>query len=143
MLASAKTGLRSRAFTLVELIAVIVVLAVLSVVAVPKYMDYSAKAKESAARGILGNTRTAIANFYSNAAINGSAAFPTLAQLQATGTVLQDPIPTNPFNNSATISAGTWAATPPTSGSAGWRYDAATGRIWCNSNTTGFAENRW
>jgi prepilin-type N-terminal cleavage/methylation domain-containing protein len=140
---AALTKSRSHAFTLIELIAVIAVLAVLSVVAVPKYLDYSARAKESACRGVLGNVRTAIANFYANAAISGTAAYPTLVQMQANGTVLQDVVPANPYNNSATIAAAVWATTPPTSGSAGWNYDAAAGRFWANSNTTGVTENTW
>ena len=49
-----------RAFTLIELIAVIIVLAILAGVAVPKYFDYSTKAKESAAKATLGATRSAM-----------------------------------------------------------------------------------
>lgn len=41
----APTSTTSRAFTLVELIAVIVVLAVLAAVAVPRYFDYSERAR--------------------------------------------------------------------------------------------------
>lgn len=134
---------RTRGFTLIELIAVIAVLAVLSVVEVPKYLDYSARAKESACRGVLGNVRTAIANFYANSAISGTAAYPTLVQLQTNGTVLQDVVPANPYNNSATIAAAVWATTPPTSGTAGWNYDAASGKFWANSNTSGVTENTW
>lgn len=129
------------AFTLIELIVVIVVLAVLSAVAVPKYIDYSANAKSATCKGVLGNVRTAIANFYANSAVSGTAAYPTLAQMQANGTVLQDIVPANPFNGSATIAAATWAATPPVSGAHGWNYDAATGRFWANSSGSG--ENTW
>lgn len=134
---------RNRAFTLIELIAVIAVLAVLSVVAVPKFLNYSARARESACRGVLGNVRTAIANFYASSAINGTAAYPTLVQLQTNGTVLEDTVPANPYNNSATITAAVWATTPPTSGSAGWNYDAAAGKFWANTNTSGVSENTW
>lgn len=143
--------LHRSAFTLVELIVVIVVLAVLSAVAIPKYIDYSGKAKESAVRGVLGNTRSAIANFYSNSALSGTATWPTLTQIQTFGStgVLQEPIPANPYitsTNAASISAATWAATPPVTAGAsvsGWNYDAATGKFWANSNTTGVAENLW
>lgn len=140
-----KTGTAQvrKGFTLIELIAVIAVLAVLSIVAVPKYLDYNTRAKESACRGVLGNVRTAIANFYANAAISGTAAYPTLVQMQANGTVLQDVVPANPYKNSATIAAAVWATTPPVSGNAGWNYDASTGKFWANSNTSGVAENTW
>ncbi|HZW06792.1 MAG TPA: prepilin-type N-terminal cleavage/methylation domain-containing protein [Phycisphaerales bacterium] len=43
----------TRAFTLVELIAVIVVLAILAGVAIPKYFDYSTRARASALSGTL------------------------------------------------------------------------------------------
>src|SRR5262245_52710263 len=106
----------ARAFTLIELIAVIVVLAILSGVAIPKYFDYTANAKISSVKGVLGGTRSAIANFYGNSAANGTAAYPTLVQMQTVGTVMQEPMSANPYNNDATIAAATWAASPPVSG---------------------------
>jgi prepilin-type N-terminal cleavage/methylation domain-containing protein len=141
------TARRARhAFTLIELIAVIVVLAILSAVAIPKYFDYSAKAKESAVKGTLGAVRSAIANFYANAAVNGSAAFPTLVQLQTSGTVMQEDLPANPYlgTPSNAIGAATYnASNPPVSGANGWNYDAAAGKFWANSNTSGVGENAW
>lgn len=131
----------ARAFTLIELIAVIVVLAILAGVAIPKYFDYSANAKSAATKGTLGGARSAIANYYANSAVSGTAAYPTLVQLQTVGTVLQEPLPANPYNNDATIAAATWATTPPVSGTNGWNYDATSGRFWCNSSTAG--ANTW
>ena len=131
----------ARAFTLIELIVVIVVLAILSGVAIPKYFDYTANAKASAVKGALGGARSAIANFYANQATLGTARYPTLAELQAVGTVMQEPMAANPYNNDATITAATWATTPPAAGSAGWNYDAASGHFWANSTTAG--ENTW
>lgn len=143
---------RSRsAFTLIELIVVIVVLAILSGVAIPRYIDYSTKAKESAARATLGAVRSAIANFYANSALNGTAAWPTLTNMQTAGSVMQEPIPGNPYipstnTNAANIAAATWATTPPvTTGAsvAGYNYDATTGKFWLNSTTTGINEHLW
>ena len=126
----------ARAFTLIELIAVIVVLAILAGVALPRYFDYAAQAKVSSCKGTLGGVREAIANYYANSAVSGSAAYPTLVQLQTQGVVLQELIADNPYNNSATIAAAVWnAAAPPVSGANGWNYDAAVGRFWANSNT--------
>jgi prepilin-type N-terminal cleavage/methylation domain-containing protein len=134
----------ARAFTLVELIVVIVVLAILSGVAIPKYFDYAAKAKESACKGTLGAVRSGIANFHANSIVqNGTAVYPTLTNIQTLGSVMQEPIPANPFNNSATIQAATWATTPPVTGTAGWNYDAAAGKFWANSTTTGINEHLW
>jgi prepilin-type N-terminal cleavage/methylation domain-containing protein len=117
-------------FTLIELIAVIVVLAILGGVALPKYFDYAANAKEAACKGTLGAVRAAIANFYANAAINGSAAYPTLAELEDYDNqdVMQEPIPENPYHDSADVAAAVWdPADPPVSGVNGWNYDAAEG----------------
>ncbi|MCC6321486.1 MAG: prepilin-type N-terminal cleavage/methylation domain-containing protein [Phycisphaerales bacterium] len=136
---------KSSAFTLIELVVVIVVLAILSGVAIPKYLDYSSKAKESACKGTLGAVRSAIANWYANQLVaTGTGAYPTLTQLQTSGTVMQDTIPANPFNGSGTISAATYSASsPPVSGNAGWNYDATNGKFWSNSNTSGVGENTW
>ncbi len=140
---NAMSAARRNAFTLVELIVVIVVLAILSGVAIPKYFDYVASAKESATRGTLGAVRSAIANFRANSIVStGTEAFPSLVDMQTVGTVMQEDIPENPYNNSATIVAATYnASSPPVSGSAGWNYDASTGKFWANSNSAG--ENGW
>lgn len=133
---------RRGAFTLIELIAVIVILAILSGVALPRFFDYSAKAKESACRGALGGVRSAIANFYSNSAVNGTPVYPTIAQLRTVGTVMQEAIPENPYNGDNRILAATWdSANPPVSGNRGWCYDEATGKFWANTGTVG--ENTW
>ncbi len=131
----------SRAFTLIELVAVIVVLAILAGVAIPKYIDYAANAKASACKGILGGVRSAIANFYANSAVSGTPVFPTLVQMQTVGTVVTEAVPANPYNNLATITSAVWATTPPVTGSFGWNYDATTGRFWANSTSSGVNEH--
>jgi prepilin-type N-terminal cleavage/methylation domain-containing protein len=138
-------------FTLIELIAVIVVLVILAGVALPKYFDYSESAKESAVKGTLGGVRSGIANYFANSSIEGEAAYPTLAQLLELGTVMQEPIPANPYKNTAQadqVRAATWnAENPPVEGNEGWAYDATAGRFWANSNTVtvakGGPENQW
>ena len=117
--------LMRRAFTLIELIAVIVVLAILSGVAIPKYLDYSERARSSSLQGALGGVRSGIANFYANSAIEGAPAYPTLAEITTTGTVMQEAIPNNPYNGLNTVIAAnaTEAANRTISNTAaGWRY---------------------
>ncbi len=114
-----------RAFTLIELIAVIVVLAILSGVALPRYFDYADRAKTSAVQGALGNVRAGIANFYANSAIEGSAAYPTAAELAAVGSVMQEGMPANPYNDLKTIRAIASLADAQnrvTDGTTGWCY---------------------
>jgi type II secretory pathway pseudopilin PulG len=135
---------RSRhAFTLVELIVIIVVLAILSGVAIPKYIDHTTSAKSAAAKGTLGSVRSAIAHYYTASNLTGPATFPTLVQLQTLGTIMQEALPPNPYNNDNTIAAATWSATPPISGTNGYNYDVALGRFWLNSTTSGVNEHLW
>ncbi|MEM1424680.1 MAG: prepilin-type N-terminal cleavage/methylation domain-containing protein [Planctomycetota bacterium] len=114
-----------RAFTLIELIAVIVVLAILSGVAIPRYLDYSERARSSALQGALGGMRSGIANFYANSALDGTASYPTIAELTAVGTVMQEGVPSNPYNGLSTVIAASQAEANnrTVSGTAaGWRY---------------------
>ncbi|MGP1347317.1 MAG: type II secretion system protein [Phycisphaerales bacterium] len=100
---------RSRSgFTLIELIAVIVVLAILSGIALPKFFDYSARARSSALQGALGGIRTAIANYYADSAVAGAEpVYPTVDQLNTDGTVMQEPLPANPYNGLSLVVAVT------------------------------------
>lgn len=115
---------RRTGFTLIELIAVLVVLAILSGVALPRYLDYAARARASALQGALGGVRTGVANFYANSTITGTGAFPTLAQLTTQGTVMQESLPPNPYTGLSNVIAANvnQANNRTTNGNSGWRY---------------------
>ncbi len=147
-----RTSIMRRGFTLIELIAVVVILAILAGVALPRYFDYAAQAKSAATKGTLGGCRSGIANFLANEAITSPPAiYPTLAELNTLGTVMQEAIPDNPYDtganpnvvNLATVGEAAARTVPVLSGTGGWAYyvdNALTPpayTFYANTNTVG------
>jgi prepilin-type N-terminal cleavage/methylation domain-containing protein len=132
------------AFTLVELIAVMVVLAILAGVAAPRFFNYGDQAKTAALEGSLGGMRSSIAQFYANQAMEDSARYPTLDELETPGTVMQEALPKNPYNGLSDvqrITSSTAADNRSVSNTDayGWNYyydnaaEPAVAVIWANS----------
>ena len=127
-------------FTLVELVVVIVVLGILAAVAVPKFLSFGTDARVAACKGALGGVRSAIANFYAYSATpagGGTATYPTLVELNTSGTVMAQAVPDNPYSSAATknvVIVGVTKGTPVTAGVAGgWCYNATTGEFWADT----------
>ena len=141
--------LSRRAFTLIELLAIVLILAILAGVAMPRYFDYQTRAREAACKGTLGGVRAGVATYYANEAIvNGTAAYPTIAQLTTIGTVMQEAIPDNPYGGVpdpgavATQAVFADALTGDAVGAVGgWAYYEGTGGnpsvFYANTNTVG------
>ena len=144
-------GIVSRAFTLIELIAVMVVLAVLAGVAIPKYFDYADRAKTSALQGALGGVRTGIANYFADSTFNGDPAYPAHGDITTQGSVMQEAIPNNPYNGLNNVQsvnsaqAATRAVINPTQ--YGWNYfvdnttDPPTAVFYANSDSETTADD--
>ena len=141
--------MNQKGFTLIELVIIIVILGILAAVAIPKYQDISSEAREASCRASLGGLRSAITIFYANEAVTtGTAAWPTHAELSTVGTVMEQSIPKNPYQNEANypdsiLDADAAGITKgQTSGAnCGWAYSFATGEIWANTSVT--TENSW
>ncbi len=109
----------------------------------------SADARQASCKMSLGSVRSAIANYYAYSATpsgGGKAKWPTLAQLQTSGTVLEGQMPDNPYSTAKKankVVEGTTLGTPVTPGTlGGWCYKASTGHFW--ADTAGSAdESRW
>ena len=135
----------NRGFTLIELVIIIAVLGILAAVAIPKYANITSESKEAAARGALGGLRSGITIYYANQAVTtGTASWPTVDQLGTPGIVMEQSIPSNPYQHpdsaADSMVTGVTKGTPVGS-RGGWAYNSVTGEVW--PNTTDAGENNW
>lgn len=83
-------------------------------------------------RSQLSSLRARVDELIAASASTGTS-FPSLAALRDAGAET----PTNPFNGSREIQSAVWDdGAAPIGGSAGWNYDASTGRLWANCDCT-------
>jgi MSHA pilin protein MshA len=117
--------MKERGFTLIELIMVIVIIGILAAIALPKYVDLTGQANQSATKGGLGAIRSAAAIRYAQSATSTSgASFPVLSASDFMGGTL----PTNKLNSQTAINHTSAAITSGTATAAsGWWYVTGTG----------------
>ncbi|MGI6294836.1 MAG: prepilin-type N-terminal cleavage/methylation domain-containing protein [Armatimonadota bacterium] len=131
-----------KGFTLVELLVVIVVLAVLAAIVLPKFMDSSARSKESALKSDLKLVRTAISLFQADIGKYPN----SLADLA------ESDVSKVKGKDGAAVSAGDWhgpylesVVTDPISGQP-FTYDKNTGKVTSSASGSamdGSLYNTW
>ena len=119
-----RCSIAHRAFTFVEVMVVIVVIGILAAIVVPRFGGMTDDAKAVSVQSTLSGVRASVAAYRSRAILSGNEPFPTLDQLTAVGTVVQQGIPANPFNESAVVQSvsRSQAEARVVAGSAGWNY---------------------
>lgn len=87
--------IRTKGFTLIELIIVISVIGIMAAVATPKFFDITTQAHNANKQAVVGVVRTALNNWAAQQlAVNGSRTFPSTSQITHMS-ILLDELPTN------------------------------------------------
>ncbi|MFA6430906.1 MAG: type II secretion system protein [Candidatus Margulisiibacteriota bacterium] len=122
--------MRTRAgFTLIELVMVIVIMGIMAAVALPRFVDFSGKAKIAAAKGAIGTVRSTIELKYAENSVNGTPGYPPLLE----GSLFSDgKVPIEPFRGRNDVRYTDAAHMQPYVGVGGWLYNPDTGQVWIN-----------
>ncbi len=132
--------LKSKGFTLIELMIVVAIIGILAAIAIPKFAQMLEKSREGATKGNLGSLKSASSIYYGDqqglwpTTLNSFSTYTfskymgTLPAVKVTGAfVANSP---NPVGNIVVITS---ASSIPTAGSSGWLYDSTSGIVYVNS----------
>ena len=144
---------KQKGFTLVEILIVVVILGILAAIVIPQFTDASTQAKENSLSADLQTVRSQIQLYKiqhndelpGQQSAQGSVSFAQamVGMTNISGTIqaaagsgvygpyLQT-MPTNPFDNSSTVTEGTGT---PGSG-AGWYFNTTTANFYANDSNT-------
>ncbi len=132
--------LKTKGFTLIELMIVVAIIGILAAIAIPKFAQMLEKSREGATKGNLGSLKSAASIYYGDqqgiwpSTLNSFSTYSfskymgTLAPVKVTGAFVSNS--TNPQGNLVSLTAQSQA---PTGATSGWLYDSTNGIVYVNS----------
>ena len=162
--------MKSKAFTIQELVFVLILVVILARVAIPAYQTVANQSKAASVRATLDEVRAALKAYRMNEKLEGRPeSWPNVAAVRDVNDFLTPcnsggscpsnhifsncDMPNNPFSNPSSLACeydyvegvfGLGYSKGDTSGSErrGWRYDSGTGEFWAQSSQY-HGENDW
>ena len=124
---------KSSGFTMIELVIVITLLGILAVVALPRFVNLTTSARQSARDGVVGSVRSGVMLFHANdLATGGAGAFPATLDANANGAcatcfsgVLEQPVSDTHWSKAGLVY--TYDDGDPATPNLSFTYDPATG----------------
>lgn len=128
--------MRTRAFTLVEILIVVIILGILAAIVVPQYSKATEDSKITAAKDQLEKVRRALGVYY----VRENGMWPNVTAGDGTwggmisNSYMRTP-PVNPYVGSAAAKVVILRNSPDNAyqSTHGWVFDPATGRVWAGS----------
>ncbi len=132
--------LKTKAFTLIELMIVVAIIGILAAIAIPRFAQMLEKSREGSTKGDLGSIKSAVSIYYGDS----QGIWPTTLQ-SFTGYAfskyldnIQNVKVTGSFVVGATSPVGskvsmTTATSVPSTAATGWLYDSTYGNVYVNS----------
>jgi prepilin-type N-terminal cleavage/methylation domain-containing protein len=132
--------LKTKGFTLIELMIVVAIIGILAAIAIPKFAQMLEKSREGATKGTLGSLKSASSIYYGDqqgiwpstlntfSTYSFSKYMDNVSAVKVTGAFV--PGSPSPVGNVVTVTS---LGKVPTGGITGWLYDSTQGAVYVNS----------